>query len=583
MTISRIHLTGFKRFADFSVNCKENNILVGPNNAGKSTTLDALRLANDAIRFANRRRPELASQGDDGVCATYRLSINRLSVPIDSINRNYQDDDARVVVRHENGNELVLVVGAGSGAVAYLKTENALPRSPAAFRALFPIDLVIVPTLGPFEAEERYLTDETVRANENTRLAHRNFRNIMLRKSATDFNELAELLQSTWPEMTIERPRVIHGQSPWVSMMYQERRIPRELHWSGFGFQVWLQMLVQIMRGSGNSVLVLDEPDIYLHADLQKRLVQIVKSRFQQLFLATHSTEIINEAEPGDILSINSEWRNARRVNSDEAYRQLFKYIGSSENAEFARVARAKRIVFFEGKDKRMVRWLSDKLETMGALSSTDTVVLQAGGFGQWKRIVNTNWTLETLFGMDVKIIALFDRDYRTEEEVREFEENTSSEMVLCRVLNRKEIENYCLEVEGLIKAMTKRVRERGQNLSDEQAEEILRNLSDQYRVDVQSNLTGSAIAYYRKAKPDIDASSVAKTTLGDFDSDWDDLSKRLKIIPGKDFIAVLSAKLQGEYGCSITFNQILAEVQRNQIDAELVKIFEEFEGFLAS
>ena len=64
---------------------------------------------------------------------------------------------------------------------------------------------------------------------------------------------------------------------------------PREIHWSGFGFQVWLQILLQLARGNGDSVLVLDEPDIYLHADLQRRLLRLVGERFPQYFIATCS------------------------------------------------------------------------------------------------------------------------------------------------------------------------------------------------------------------------------------------------------------------------------------------------------
>ena len=87
----------------------------------------------------------------------------------------------------------------------------------------------------------------------------------------------------------------------------------------------------------------------------------MVKERFGQIFIATHSAEILNEANSGDILLVNSENRTAQRVTTEDAYRRLYSYIGSSENAEFARLARADRIIFFEGHDKRLLRKLALK------------------------------------------------------------------------------------------------------------------------------------------------------------------------------------------------------------------------------
>ena len=39
------------------------------------------------------------------------------------------------------------------------------------------MDLIVVPTLGPFEEREAYLEDKTVQSTVNTRIAHRHFRN----------------------------------------------------------------------------------------------------------------------------------------------------------------------------------------------------------------------------------------------------------------------------------------------------------------------------------------------------------------------------------------------------------------------
>ena len=87
-------------------------------------------------------------------------------------------------------------------------------------------------------------------------------------------------------------------------MFFNENRIPREIFWSGFGFQVWMQIMLQFMRGDRTSTLVLDEPDIYLHPDLQVILIKMARERFGQIFIATHSSAIIQKAEPGEVMEI---------------------------------------------------------------------------------------------------------------------------------------------------------------------------------------------------------------------------------------------------------------------------------------
>jgi recombinational DNA repair ATPase RecF len=50
-----VKFRNFKSLKDFTVRLKPINVLVGPNNAGKSTILDAFRAMAAAHRFASRR------------------------------------------------------------------------------------------------------------------------------------------------------------------------------------------------------------------------------------------------------------------------------------------------------------------------------------------------------------------------------------------------------------------------------------------------------------------------------------------------------------------------------------------------
>src|SRR5690606_18674587 len=139
--------------------------------------------------------------------------------------------------------------------------------------------------------------------------AARNFRSIWYHYPQK-FEKFRQMLVETWPNMDISRPELdySHGQ-PRLYMYCSEERITRELFWSGFGFQVWCQMLTHLIQSEDVSVFLIDEPDIYLHSELQRQLLNLLKNLGPDILLATHSTEIITEAEADDIVLIDKKRR----------------------------------------------------------------------------------------------------------------------------------------------------------------------------------------------------------------------------------------------------------------------------------
>ena len=272
VSIQSIRLKNFKRFDNFYLSARHGNVLVGLNNSGKSSLLDALRVAQSCLRFARTGAPRPIDIPKSGPVLGYYLPVASLPIPIANVATNYSEDDAIIEVRCTNGNTLVVRLNPEKQPIFYCDTERDSPRTSNAFRKAIPLDLVVVPPLGPFEEFEQIVTDETIRRNEASRLSNRYFRHIWLRKEREEFDELLALLHETWPGIEIKRPEVARdGARVLLQMFYSESRIDRELYWAGFGFQVWLQMLTHVLRGSNESILVLDEPDIYLHPDLQRR------------------------------------------------------------------------------------------------------------------------------------------------------------------------------------------------------------------------------------------------------------------------------------------------------------------------
>ncbi len=55
--ITRVKFYHYKTFRNYSLTLNYFNVLVGPNNAGKSTILGAFRILSEAIRKARSRKP----------------------------------------------------------------------------------------------------------------------------------------------------------------------------------------------------------------------------------------------------------------------------------------------------------------------------------------------------------------------------------------------------------------------------------------------------------------------------------------------------------------------------------------------
>jgi predicted ATPase len=55
----QVRFKNYKAFADFTVNLREFNVLVGPNNAGKSTVLGAFRILSEGLRRARSKSTTL--------------------------------------------------------------------------------------------------------------------------------------------------------------------------------------------------------------------------------------------------------------------------------------------------------------------------------------------------------------------------------------------------------------------------------------------------------------------------------------------------------------------------------------------
>ena len=263
----RVDFRRFKAFERFTLHLRPFNILVGPNNAGKSTILAAFRILSAAMRVANARKPSYVD-GPDGQALGHVINLSALSIAEENIFYNYDESSPATVEFHlSNTNKMLLYFPERGDCSLILDTQGTRVMSPAQFRRQYNCPIGFVPILGPVEHNERLFEKEAARLALFTYQASRNFRNIWYHYPER-FEDFRSALRETWPGMDILRPKPDFSHpKPLMRMFCPEERIPRELFWAGFGFQVWCQMLTHLIQSKERALFLIDEPDIYLHSE----------------------------------------------------------------------------------------------------------------------------------------------------------------------------------------------------------------------------------------------------------------------------------------------------------------------------
>jgi predicted ATP-dependent endonuclease of OLD family len=153
--INSIRFTNFKALEDFTIHLKDFNVLTGPNNNGKSTILDGLRVLQGAYRYASRYNPKIFKSPYGGTYYGYEIPESSIPIILENVQTNFNIEEPSVLTfKLEQGKILTLYFHNEHPIYLFFETPNRTPLSATSLRKEFPLNISIVPTLGPFEIEE---------------------------------------------------------------------------------------------------------------------------------------------------------------------------------------------------------------------------------------------------------------------------------------------------------------------------------------------------------------------------------------------------------------------------------------------
>jgi energy-coupling factor transporter ATP-binding protein EcfA2 len=584
LRFTSVSFRNYKALRQYSVSLRGFNVLVGPNNSGKSTILGAFRILSEGIRKALARNAELISLRGEETWG-YRVPLDDLPVSTENIFSDYDDSQpALVEFRLSNANKLQLVFPEQNACYLICKTVSHRARTVSDFRRNFPVSVGFVPVLGPVEHDEPLYQMEAARRALLTHRAARNFRNIW-HHYPEDFDEFRQLVKSTWPGMDIEPPEVdARGGKPILRMFCPEERFAREIYWAGFGFQVWCQLLTFIIRSKNTALLIIDEPDIYLHSDLQRQLVSHLESISSDIIFATHSTEIISEADPGDLLVVNKKTQSAKRIRDPMQIQGVFSALGSNLNPTLTQLAKSKRAVFVEGKDFQILGAFARKLGKQAVATRADFAVIPVEGYNPHK-VSDLSKGMELTLGGSLLKAVIFDRDYRSEQEVSSTKAELQKFTILAHIHQRKELENYLLETPAIERALTSQISDHNKRTGDtircdEVVHDRLQALSEPMKHKVSAQFQARRTSFERAKTPGLDPATITQRLLDEFEEIWSDWEQRRNVLPGKEFLSTLNRYLQEHYKVTLTPAAIIGAMQADEVSDEMRELIEGLDKF---
>jgi energy-coupling factor transporter ATP-binding protein EcfA2 len=547
-------------------------VIVGRNNAGKSSIVDALRLISLVTRryqnlnFAKAPNWLDIPRRHRGVTP----SLRGVELNLETVFHRYSEPPASITAPFESGDTVSVYLGPKHEIYATILDKSGEPvtTKAEALRARVPT-VNILPQIAPLSLEEKELLEEYIRAASGSSLSHLHLRNELLVFSDA-FAAFKKLAEATWPGL---RVHALDRQGTYpdgkLTLLIRDADFTAEVAWMGHGLQMWLQTMWFLARADPAGTVILDEPDVYMHADLQRRLIRLVKGRYQQTVIATHSVEIMAEVEPENILVVERGRARSRFTSSLPAVQRLIEHIGGAHNIHLARLASAKKCVLVEGKDLEILRCLQDILFPKSEEPLDAVPNVSIGGWGGWGYAIGSAMFVKSTGEERIKMYCILDRDYHTTPEISERMKTAASRGILLHIWERKELENYLLVPAAMRRAIVAEMEDPSEAPTEGEVREKLDDITRTLRTGTMDAIATEILARDKSSGLG-PANRLARERIA---KAWKSLPERIGIVSGKTVLKTLAPWSQKEFKASLSARKVARHLTKDDIPAEMVAV----------
>ena len=479
--LTKLRARNFKCFEDVEISLGNPVVLIGPNNSGKTTVLQALALWTIGLQRWQEKRSERQSQARKRPGVT----INRqdlLTIPHPQANLLWRDLQTRFTSRsrddkqqtqnirielivngidHQGEWECGLEFDYANSESFYCRPlrldQDRQERMPVPEQAAG-VSVAFLPPISGLAAVETRLDPGALNVRIGEGRTAEVLRNLCYSVCQSKPEQWAELIRQIDKLFGVQlnEPRYLEERGE-ITMKYQQKHsrkkgkaLELDLSSSGRGLQQTLLILVYMYANPG-AVVLLDEPDAHLEILRQRQIYSCIKELAErsssQIMIASHSEVLLNEAATGQdqIIACVGHPHTLAQGKRNEVLKALT-FMGFED---YYQAEQTGWVLYLEGStDLRILQAFAERLNHAGAQRAL------ARPFVKYVR--NTpNQARQHYYGLReaspfLRGLALFDHLEDNNDVLPNDNEDPSQAVLQVLIWQRNEIENYFCSRETL-------------------------------------------------------------------------------------------------------------------------------------
>lgn len=322
------------------------------------------------------------------------------------------------------------------------------------------------------------------------------------KKEPESFQEFKSKLLEIFEE--IEDIDVIHNEDVGQFQLVIKEKLRRngeleevtyDINNVGQGMQTLVIMLSTVLLLKP-SIVLMDEPEVHMHPSLIKQFVEYLKKLTPeiQFIITTHSVVLINEVGLDKVFSLKNEITKkgiiVTKVDDKNSLLETISQLGYNVDT-LTYTLKPKVYIFAEGpSDKDIILAFANKNNATKSINANNVAFIEMGGKGNRYKLVNLINKLQQDF-MDTPFLMLLDRDETSEEEIEKLRQKYFADKPKrLQYLSKRQIENYLIDEEALQSVIRKKLKDESliQNLQEISIQSTLSDLAEQQKNKIFDN-----------------------------------------------------------------------------------------------
>lgn len=331
-----VKICNFKSFGDPPelIELDQNAVLIGPNNSGKTSAIQALAIWSHAVKtwVQNKGNAEAeVSKNDKSDREIRGIGLNRLGiiqVPVQATKFFWRNTQVRkgkknieikisVGIQYQAAiKECTMIFKYFTPEVVFCRPDEATLQEHGLINYASTISFELLYPMSGIETEEPLIQSGRMNVLVGLGQTAQVLRNLCYnvcendrQKSTKDWNEIVGLMKQIF-HIELQEP-LLNKARGTIEVTYQQKEIKNknvlDISLAGRGLQQMLLLIAYLYAHKG-TVLLIDEPDAHLEILRQRQVFSILKDlaqrNYSQIIIATHSEVILEEAADNNLIML---------------------------------------------------------------------------------------------------------------------------------------------------------------------------------------------------------------------------------------------------------------------------------------